>query len=64
MSKESEGIFVIQYKDYNGHKPYVTDSILPTLDENDALLFETKTKAYKFMLENKLDKECIIQKID
>lgn len=25
MSKESEGIFVIQYKDYNGHKAYVTD---------------------------------------
>ena len=64
MSKESEGIFVIQYKDYNGHKAYVTDGFLPTLDKDEALWFETRTKAYKYMLEHKLDKECVVEKID
>ena len=64
MSKENEGIFVIQYKDYNGHKAYVTDGFLPTLNKDEALWFETRTKAYKYMLEHKLDKECIIEKID
>ena len=64
MSKESEGIFVIQYKDYNGHKPYVTDGFLPTLNKDEALWFETRTKAYRYMLENKLDKKCTIEKID
>ena len=63
MSKESEGIFVIQYKDYNGYKAYVAD-FLPTLNKDEALWFETRTKAYKYMLEYKLDKECIIEKID
>ena len=63
MSKESEGIFVIQYKDYNGHKAYVTD-FLPTLNKDEALWFETRTNAYKYMLENKLDKKCTIEKID
>lgn len=63
MKKEREGIFVIQYKDYNGHKPYVTASGLPTLDVDDAKWFETRTKAYHYMLDLKLDKECIIKKI-
>ena len=64
MNKESEGILVIQYKDYNGHKAYVTDGFLPTLNKDEALWFETRTKAYKYMLEHKFDKECVIEKID
>ena len=60
---EREGIFVIQYKDYNGYKPYVTSSGRATLDVNDADLFETRTKAYKRMLELKIDKKCIVEEI-
>lgn len=64
MAKEREGIFVIQYKNYNGYKPYVTSSgLLPTLNINDADLFETRTKAYKRMLELKLDRECNVEEI-
>lgn len=64
MAKEREGIFVIQYKNYNGYKPYVTPSgLLPTLDINDAALFETRTKAYKRMLELKIDKECNVEEV-
>lgn len=63
MAKELEGIFVIQYKNYNGYKPYVTPCGLPTLDVNDAALFETRTKAYKRMLELGIDKECFVKEV-
>ena len=63
MAKEREGIFVIQYKNYNGYKPYVTPSGLITLDVNHADLFETRTKAYRRMLELKIDKECNVEEI-
>ena len=60
---ERESVFVIQYKNYNGHKPYVAPSGLISIDVNDADLFETRTKAYKRMLELGLDKECIVEEI-
>ena len=60
---EREGVFVIQYKNYNGHKPYITPSGLISLDVNDADLFETRTEAYKRMLELALDKKCIVEEI-
>ncbi len=63
MTKEREGIFVIQYKNYNGYKPYVTSSGFISLDVNNAELFETRTKAYKRMLELKIDKECNVEEI-
>ena len=63
MTKEREGIFVIQYKNYNGYKPYVTPSGLITLDINNAALFETRTKAYKKMLELGIDKECNVEEV-
>lgn len=63
MPKEYESIFVIQYKNYNGYKPYITPCGLPTLDINNADLFETRTKAYKRMLELKIDKECFIEEV-
>ena len=64
MTKEREGVFVIQYKNYNGYKPYDETSYgIPSLDVNDAELFETRTKAYKRMLELKIDKECIVMEI-
>lgn len=64
MTKEQEGIFVIQYKNYNDCKRYVTASGFPTLDIDNAKWFETRTEAYHYMLDLKLDKECIIEKID
>ena len=63
MIREKEGIFVIQYKNYNGYKPYKTPYGLPSLDINNAELFETRTKAYNRMLELKIDKECIVEEI-
>lgn len=61
---EREGIFVIQYKNYNGYKPYISSiSGILTLDVNNAELFETRSKAYKRMLELKIDKECIVEEI-
>ncbi len=63
MAKEREGIFVIQYKDYNGYKPYVTPSGLATLNIDDAEWFETRTKAYKTMLGLNLDKKCTVEEV-
>lgn len=61
--REREGIFVIRYKNYNGYKPYKTSYGIPSLDVNNAELFETRTKAYKRMLELKIDKECVVEEI-
>ena len=58
-NREREGIFVIRYKNYNGYTSYG----LPSLDVNNAELFETRTKAYKRMLELKIDKKCIVEEI-
>jgi len=63
MSKERESIFVIQFKDYNGLQPYVTASLLPTMDINNAELFATRTEAYKSMLASGLDKKCAIVEV-
>lgn len=63
MAKERESMFVIQYKNYNGYKPYLATYGMATLDINDADLFETRTKAYKRMLELGLDKDCIVVEI-
>lgn len=60
---ERKGIFVIQYKDYKGYKPYVTSGGFVSLDINDANLFETKTEAYKEMLKLKIDKKCVIEEV-
>ena len=63
MTREREGVFVIQYKNYYGYKPYETSYGLPSLDVNNAELFETRTKAYKRMLQLIIDKECIVEEI-
>ena len=63
MKSEYKGIFVIQYKNFNGYKPYLDDIGLPTLDVNNAKLFETRTEAYRYMHDLKLDKECFIEEL-
>ena len=63
MKNEREGVFVIQYKNFNGFKPYLTNCCLPTLDVNSAVLFETRSKAYKRILELGLDKECNVEEL-
>lgn len=60
---EKEGIFVIQYKDYNGCKPYLDDYNMPTRDISRAWLFETRTKAFRHLLELGLIKRCQVQEI-
>ena len=60
---EHEGIFVIQYKNYNGYKPYLTPSGFISLDINDVELFETRTNAYKRMLELSIYKKCIVEEV-
>ena len=61
--REREGIFVIRYKNYNGYKPYETSYGIPSLDVNDTELFETRTKAYKRMLELSIYKKCIVEEV-
>ena len=63
MKKERQGIFVIQYKNYNNYKPYLDPCGIPTLDVNNARLFETRSEAYKWMLELKLDRKCNVEEI-
>lgn len=43
---EKEGIFVIQYKEYDDRKRYLDDYNMPTQDVNRAQLFGTRTKAF------------------
>ena len=59
---EREGYFVLKYKNYNGYQPYEGD-LFPTLNINEAKPFETRTKAYRYALDHKLDKETIVEEI-
>ena len=64
--KENKGYFVIKYKNED---KYVSDShpyCLPpykTQFIDNAKSFKTRTKAYKYMRENCLDKECIVKDV-
>lgn len=60
MKKETEGYFVIKFKNKD---KYIGDWTYCTSDVKYAKPFETRTKAYEYMKENCLDKECIIQEI-
>ena len=60
---EHKGIFVIQYKNYNEYKLYLTPSGFISLDINDAQLFEMRTKTYKRILELGIDKKCIVEEV-
>lgn len=60
---EREGIFVIKYKDYNGYSPYETEWAMPSLDINNAILFETRTKAYRYALDHGLDKKTFVEEV-
>lgn len=66
MKREREGVFVLKFRNYNGfkNKVYVTGSCLPTLSVDDAKWFETRTQAYRFALECKIDKECYIEELN
>ena len=60
MKKETEGYFIIKSKKYPEY--YISDDIwMHTINFDDAKPFETRTKAYKYMLENNLDKDYIIE---
>ena len=66
MKKETEGYFIIRFKN---EQKYVIDShpycLPPYKTEfiDKAKPFETRTAAYKYMKEQKLDKDCIIEEI-
>ena len=61
MKKETEGYFVIKFKN---EEKYVSDNWYGyTNIIEDATPFETRTKAYKYMRENNLDKEYVIVEI-
>ena len=60
MKKETEGYFVIKYKNkdkYIGDWSYCVGSV------EYAKPFETRTKAYEYMKQNCLDKDCIIEEV-
>lgn len=57
MKKETEGYFVIKFKN---KERYISDSCCYTNLIEDAKPFETRTNAYKYMERYSLDKECII----
>ena len=60
MKKETEGYFVIKFKNKDR---YITDSCCYTNLVEDAKPFEIRTKAYKYMERYSLDKECSIMEI-
>ena len=61
MKKETEGYFVIKFKN---EEKYVSDNWCGyTNIIKDATPFETRTKAYEYMRENNLDKKCVIKEI-
>ena len=55
MKKEHESIFILQEKNDRGDY-YCDDTLFPVMDKNEATLFTTKTKAYKFIRKNNLEK--------
>ena len=56
MKKETEGYFVIKFKN---KEKYIGDWTYYTSDIESAKPFETRTKAYEYMKRYSLDKECI-----
>ena len=60
MKKETEGYFVIRFKN---KERYIGDNWYDTNLIEDAKPFETRTKAYEYMKRNCLDKKCIIQEV-
>lgn len=60
MKKETEGYFVIKFKN---KERYVSDNWYDTNLIEDAKPFETRTKAYEYMKRYSLDKECITVEI-
>ena len=60
MKKETEGYFVIKHKNtskYIGDFPFCVGFV------ENAKPFETRTKAYEYMKQYGLDKECIIEEV-
>ena len=61
MKKEIEGYFVIKFKN---EEKYVSDNWCGYTNLiEDAIPFETRTKAYEYMKRYSLDKECIIVEV-
>ena len=60
MKKETEGYFVIKFKN---KEIYVSDNWCNTNLIKDAKPFETRTKAYKYMRKNCLGKEYVIVEV-
>lgn len=62
MKKETEGYFVIKSKEYTEF--YISDGFyMHTIKIDEAKPFETRTKAYKYMRENNLDKDYVIEEV-
>ena len=57
MKKETEGYFIIKFKN---KEMYISDDCFDTNLIEDAKPIETRTKAYEYMRKNCLDKECVI----
>ena len=60
MKKETEGYFVIKFKNEN---KYIGDWTYCVRSTDEAKPFETRTKAYEYMRRYSLDKECIIEEV-
>ena len=61
MKKETEGYFVIKFKNED---KYVSDNWCDyTNIIEDATPFETRINAYEYMRKNCLDKKCVIVEI-
>lgn len=61
MKKETEGYFVIRHK--NTSNKYIGDFPFCVSSVENAKPFETRTKAYKYMKQYGLDKDCIIVEV-
>ena len=59
-NKETEGYFVIKHKNTS---KYIGDFPFCVCFVENAKLFETEAKAYKYMERYSLDKECIIEEV-
>ena len=71
MPKTENKIFVIRYKDSNeyvknvdGRPVYLSEYGSPTLDVNNAKLFESSIEAYRQASFWKVDKETIVKEIE